>query len=152
MLRNARKNAKTRGMLCTLNLEELQLAAQRTAGRCELTGISFEYGQAKELATVETRRKRVWAPSLDRLDGLGGYTAENVRIVCMAVNIARQEFGDDVLFRIAEGLAVRQISSINGLERKARRRPKTASILGNALPIQDGARLAAPNVSRTVNP
>jgi ribosomal protein L28 len=105
LLTNAKKNAKARRLSCTLTLAELLDVALRGHGRCELTGIKFEYGVAQEVLHLTTRRRRVWAPSIDRVDGARGYEADNVRLVCLAANAARQEFGDEVLFRLARGLS-----------------------------------------------
>lgn len=105
MLRNARKNSASRGLDCTLTLDQMKLLAQRNSGRCELTDMKFQYGIADEMKASTGRRKRLWAPSLDRIDGSLGYTFENVRFVCFAVNAARQEFGDEVLIKIASALS-----------------------------------------------
>jgi hypothetical protein len=113
LLRNAKKNAKSRGLDCTLTLDELSTIAERSLGRCELSGIQFSYGVAKEARGQQSRRRRLWAPSIDRLDGRLGYALGNVRLVCFAVNAARQEFGDDVLFRIARALSNIQQSAAN---------------------------------------
>lgn len=112
---NARKNAKSRNLECTLTLDDIKNLAEKSQGRCSLTGIKFEFGASKELFGTLVRRKRVWAPSLDRLDGFKGYTPDNVRLVCMAVNIARQEFGDAVLLKMA-----RALSNIQCLKKKAK--------------------------------
>lgn len=105
MLRNAKKNAKSRALEFTLTIDDIKELAERAGTKCQLTKIPFSYGVAEEAIGLSTRRKRLWAPSLDRLNPLQGYHLENVRIVCMAVNIARQEFSDDVLLKIARGLS-----------------------------------------------
>lgn len=102
---NAKKNAKARGLEFTLNLDDLKVMAETSQGKCALSGLPFEYGNSKELFGTKIRRKKLWSPSLDRIDGDVGYTQSNVRLVCMAVNIARQEFGDQVLFKIAKALS-----------------------------------------------
>ncbi len=103
MLRNARKNAKARGLECSLSIEILEELAIKCGGVCSLTGIRFEYGVSKEAADSHSRRKRLWAPSIDRINPAAGYTANNIRLVCTAMNIARQEFSDDVFEKIAVG-------------------------------------------------
>jgi hypothetical protein len=107
LLRNARKNAKARDLEITLTLDDLKDLAELSQGRCMLTGIPFEHGAEGRLKESTTRRKRVWAPSLDRIDSAAGYVPGNVRLVCMAVNAALQEFGDAVLMRIASALVER---------------------------------------------
>lgn len=105
LLRNAKKNSSARGLILEITLPDLQDLASMSRGKCELTGIAFEYGVAEEAKNSNTRRKRLWAPSIDRKDSSLGYTKENIRLVCAAVNFARQEFGDDVLLKIAAGIA-----------------------------------------------
>lgn len=111
LLRNARKNAKARSLDFALTLDDLKELAELSQGRCMLTGIPFEHGADEMLKDNTTRRKRVWAPSLDRIDSADGYVPGNVRLVCMAVNAALQEFGDAVLMRIAMALAERSRTS-----------------------------------------
>ena len=40
--------------------------------------------------------RRPFAPSLDRIDSSGGYTRDNTRLVCQAVNFALNAFGEDI--------------------------------------------------------
>lgn len=105
MLKQSRANAKARGLEHSISIEDLRDLACRSGGRCALTGIKFEYGLAKEVKGLSTRRKRPWAPSIDRIDSAQGYAIGNVRLVCVAVNIARQDFPDSVLYRLAAGLS-----------------------------------------------
>lgn len=104
MIANAKKNAKAKGIECALTLDEAKILAERSSGKCELTGIQFRYGEADEMRDSSGRRKRLWAASFDRMNPAVGYVASNLRIVCFAVNAARQEFGDVVLMKIAHAL------------------------------------------------
>ncbi len=94
ILATSRRNAKTRGIEHHLTAADLQAMLLRSKGRCEVTGIPFAYdrGDAK---------KRPWSPSIDRIDSRLGYSADNCRLVCTAVNIAMNEWGEDVIARIA---------------------------------------------------
>lgn len=74
-------------------------------GRCVLSGIEFTDAPAGK------RGLRPWMPSLDRIEAYRGYEEGNVRIVCMVVNIALSDFGDDVLFALVAALSGRSISS-----------------------------------------
>ncbi|MEN6586401.1 MAG: hypothetical protein ABFE02_10210 [Sulfuricella sp.] len=113
LLRNARKNANSRALPCTITIEDLLDLSRQAAGRCMFSGIEFEHGPADTMLTSRSRRKRLWAPSLDRIDSSKGYEPGNIRLVCMAVNAALQEFGDDVLIRIALALAKRHATLSN---------------------------------------
>ena len=105
ILRHAKKNSASRSLPFEITLSDLQEIAAFSNGCCELTGIKFEYGIANEAKGWSTRRKRLWAPSIDRKDNSLGYTRENIRLICSAVNIMRQEFTDEVLLKIATGLS-----------------------------------------------
>lgn len=91
------KRAADAGLSC-MSSDELCGLLARAAGHCELTGIKFS---SKRIAGA---LKRPWAPSLDRMDRAKGYEAANCRIVCVAVNLALNEFGEGVLRRIARHL------------------------------------------------
>lgn len=104
LLASAKKNAKSRGLEFALELADLQALAALSGGKCQMTGMAFEYGVATEMAQSEGRRRRLWLPSLDRIESRAGYVPGNVRLVCFAVNAARQEFGDEVLLKIARAL------------------------------------------------
>lgn len=105
LLSNARKNAKSRSLNFALCLDDLRALSTRAQGVCQLSGIAFEYGVAAEMRDSKSRRRRLWAPSLDRIESGVGYEPSNVRLVCQAVNAARQEFGDEVLMKIARAVA-----------------------------------------------
>lgn len=57
--------------------------------RCEVTGIKFEYGPKAEASW----QSRPMAPSLDRISNKGGYQRDNIRLVCVCVNVAINEWG-----------------------------------------------------------
>ena len=92
---------RTRGTARALELtrDEFWQMVRRANGRCELSGILFHNRR------MAGRRRAPYAPSIDRIDSKSGYTASNTRLVCVAVNLALNEFGDEVLIRIALRLA-----------------------------------------------
>lgn len=70
---------------------------ERGHGRCEITGLAFN------LRKVGTgKAKRVYAPSLDRIDGGGFYTRENCRLVMVGINFALNRWGLDTYLELAE--------------------------------------------------
>lgn len=90
LLDSARCSARTRGIEFNLSKEEFQNLVVRAGGRCELTGIRFHSVKAA------AARRRPFAPSLDRIDASKGYTANNVRLVCVAINYAMADWGSEV--------------------------------------------------------
>lgn len=102
-LRGAQKNAAARGIEWTLTEAEIARMLARANGKCELTGHPFELrGDGK---------REPWAPSLDRIDSTRGYTADNVRLVCVVVNYALHEFGDSVFFEMVASVKAIQTPS-----------------------------------------
>jgi hypothetical protein len=75
-------------------------------GRCALTGLPFDL---RKVGTGQARRP--FAPSLDRIEGDKGYTKDNVRLVCQAVNFALNRFGEDIFYEIARA-AMTQVGRI----------------------------------------
>jgi hypothetical protein len=97
-LQQARHNARSNGFLFTLTLADVTAMAERADGKCELTGLPFDVYRASP------RVRRPFSPSIDRIDCTRGYELANCRLVCLAVNIALADWGEDVLLAIAAGL------------------------------------------------
>jgi len=81
--------------------DEFSMLWNRSKGRCEYTGIRFSGKR------VDGCVKRPWMPSVDRIKCSQGYTFDNCRLVCVSVNLALNEFGDEVLAVIARGMLIR---------------------------------------------
>lgn len=86
--------AKKRGDKFELTREQY---AAMFSEECQLTGIPFDTEKPKG-------KKRPFAASIDRIDSARGYSADNCRLVCVAVNVAMNEWGESVLYAIATGL------------------------------------------------
>lgn len=95
---SARKRASKSAAAHELTKEQADQLWERCGGSCEVTGIAFSIKQ------VTGSARRPWAPSIDRIDAQVGYTVDNVRVVCAAVNIAMNEWGEDVLYTIASSI------------------------------------------------
>lgn len=92
-----KRNAKARGIAFDLTRADLAAMWARCRGRCELTGIKLD------VLRVTGCKRRPMAPSIDRIDSRAGYAPGNCRLVCVAVNLAVNEWGDDLFARIAKG-------------------------------------------------
>lgn len=93
----ATKRAGEADRECSLDVHDI--AARIAAGKCEVTGLPFDLKP-----TGNKHRSNPWAPSLDRRDSFGGYTANNVQVVVAAYNYAKSEWSGDVLLRLARAI------------------------------------------------
>lgn len=65
---------------------------------CSATGLELSY------SWEGNGRTNPWAPSIDRIDSAGGYTMDNVRIVCWAYNTAKNDWDDEVILALAAAI------------------------------------------------
>ena len=79
--------AKKKKTPFSLTMDDINKLFEESMGKCSLTGIEFvfKYGT--------TKRWNPYAPSIDKIDPKGGYTKDNIRLVCAAVNIALHTWG-----------------------------------------------------------
>ena len=99
MLKGAKQRAKASGRAFDLREEDVYDLLNAQAGRCALSGIQFD------LSPTDTRR-RPYSPSLDRISPKGGYTKGNVRLLCVVVNLALGDWGDEVLQAVARHIVL----------------------------------------------
>ena len=95
--------AKYRKIAFEISFQQYEELLAQAKGRCTLTGIPFEFS-----APTAPRRRRPFAPSLDRIDSTVGYTPTNCRLVCCAVNFALGDWGMETLMRVARNLVARE--------------------------------------------
>ena len=82
-----------------LSREEESELIRRCWDRCEITFLKFQPRQ-------EGWSRNPYGPSLDRIESSKGYSLGNCRIVSVAVNLAMNEWGEDVLKVISEAYVV----------------------------------------------
>lgn len=96
----AMRRDRARGRTSTLSPQDLRILFDRSGGKCEATGIPFS------LQPAPNCRRKPYAPSLDRLDNSRPYSLDNCRLVCVAVNIAINEWGEEIFGDVAMGFLV----------------------------------------------
>lgn len=85
----ARKRAMQSGQEFLLNYDRLLSRATLCGMCCELSGIAYS-------AKKNHSFRAPFCPTIDRIDCKKGYTEDNIRIVCAAVNWALSDWGDEV--------------------------------------------------------
>jgi hypothetical protein len=85
-----------------MSRDDLRALAARSGGRCELTGVPFS--DHRPLGC----KRAPFAPSVDRIDPRRGYLMENCRLVCFAVNVALNQWGEETMRRFALGLIAKE--------------------------------------------
>jgi hypothetical protein len=72
-------------------------------GRCAVTGLRFNLERFPDALV-----KHPFAPSVDRRLSSGGYTEDNVRLVCVAVNFGIGQWGEEVFLTLARAAIDRE--------------------------------------------
>jgi hypothetical protein len=107
-MRHARFRAHKKRLAFDLDehLEELQ--GRIDAGLCEMSGFPFNLDGG-----------RTWdSPSFDRINPTKGYTIDNIRVVCHAVNGAMGDWGEAKMLEIARSILARRREASNRLSER----------------------------------
>lgn len=97
-----RQSAKLKGLEFDLDLHFPELRARVDRGVCEVTGVKLDLSNPKG-----HNLKRPTALSIDRVDSSKGYTINNVRVVCLAVNLMLNVWGEEAANPIIEAWATK---------------------------------------------
>ena len=87
-MHQARYNAKKRGKEFNLTIEDLISLAKLQHNICAVSKVKMAHCRHNKWANV----------SIDRIDNNKGYTPDNIRLVCSAVNSMRNRMSDEELF------------------------------------------------------
>ena len=85
------------GRNCQLKITDIEFLLRSSNGRCAVTGIPFDFSKSFE------SKRAPYQPSVDRIDNSKGYSIDNIRLVCLAVNIAMADWGEEVFSSICSG-------------------------------------------------
>ena len=88
LFRDTRKNANKRGIPFEISTAEFQSLVDLSCGNCMVSNIPFEFDRVED-----SWHKNPWRPSIDRITSAEGYTLGNCRLVCVAANVAMNEWG-----------------------------------------------------------
>lgn len=88
---SAATRAKRKGIAFSLTDGDVAEVQRRIdAGCCEITGTPFDLSSGRHFNS----------PSIDRIDSTRGYSSDNIRVVCYAMNAAMNEWGEGVLLQV----------------------------------------------------
>lgn len=97
LLRGARGRARKLKREFSITVDDVMALGDASSWSCAITAIKFTIDRH------ETARIRPFYPSIDRIDSTKGYTADNCRLVCAAMNAALGEWGEKVFTKLAVG-------------------------------------------------
>lgn len=95
------QRGKKLAMEATLSRANILEMISRQGARCALTELEFDVSPSRS-----GRGHAPFRPSIDRIDSTKGYTPENCRIVCFAVNAGLNAWGDEAFLKIARAAAL----------------------------------------------
>lgn len=98
MLSDAKKRARIKKIPFDLSEYDVREMFFMSQGKCTLTGLPFRHPDGEKVRYL----KNPYAPSLDRIDNRLGYTAGNVRLICVAMNLAMHQWSLGFFDELAE--------------------------------------------------
>jgi len=98
----AMRRAKRKNVEWAITAEDVERMWVESKGRCALTGIPFDEANTGSFA------RRPWIPSLDRKESTKGYTPENTRLICCAMNFALNAWGEQIFEHVAREFLARR--------------------------------------------
>lgn len=96
------KEVKRQGLGVKCDLSYRWIRDKIDNGFCEVTGIPFNYDYHNE--NEKLKFTNPWAPSIDRINSLGGYTKDNCQMVVWIYNRAKGEDKHEDVLKVAEAL------------------------------------------------
>lgn len=98
LFQSAKERAKKYNFSIEIDLDFLLERFEKIKGKCELSEIPFSFERFGKI------KRNPFALSLDRIDSEKGYTKDNVRLVCVIVNLSLNNFGDEAFFKMCEAV------------------------------------------------
>lgn len=94
-----RVHSRARGVPFQIEAHDVYRLMKEAGFRCAVSGIPL----SRRIAPSSSPDP--WGASIDRIEGRHGYIKDNVRVVCLAANLAMNRWGFDVLLRLANAVA-----------------------------------------------
>jgi len=91
LLSAAQTRAKKNNLEFDLDLDFLIELCENQNGKCKLTNIDFTFNLREGNLHFNP-----FNPSIDKINHTKGYTKDNIRLVCVIVNLSLNQFGEEV--------------------------------------------------------
>jgi hypothetical protein len=102
LIRLSRQSSAKRGLPHAITSNFIIKLIESQNFRCAVSAIEFTPSRLPGAA-----KRQPFAPSIDRIDNSRGYESDNVRLVCLIVNLARSNFDDVALVTMAGAITGR---------------------------------------------
>jgi hypothetical protein len=89
MVSDAKKRARKKKIPFGLTDHCVREMFYMSRGKCSLSGLPFRPPEGEKVRHM----RNPYAPSIDRIDNALGYTPDNVRLICVAMNLAMHQWG-----------------------------------------------------------
>ena len=83
-----------------IDIKFLHAAIKKQNNKCAISGIEFE----STPNGIGLRGRSPWSVSIDRIDSLGGYTQDNVQIVCLIYNLCKSSWSHNEVLKLAKAI------------------------------------------------
>lgn len=107
----SRRRADRANFLHNLPLDHGETLFHHQDGRCAITALPFTLAEFPGVLV-----KHPFAPSVDRIVSSSGYTVDNVRLVCIAVNFGMGQWGEELYLTFARAAVAHSDGSTARLE------------------------------------
>lgn len=95
---SSRQSANKKSFKCELTLDNLLELWYKQGGRCSKT----KFKLTLDVGTQANKNPR--GPSIDRINNDKGYTLDNIQLVCIQYNLAKNRFTDEDTLEMAKAL------------------------------------------------
>ena len=110
LISSSKRRSEKKGYKFNLNDEWFKEKLKDQDNKCLLTDIKFDFGTGSN-----EYHRNPFAPSIDRIDSSLGYVKSNCRIVISFINIAINEYPDDLFTRVSINYLIKKFKNKNDL-------------------------------------
>lgn len=95
---SAKQRSKSKGLPFDIDIDFIVNMYYEQKGRCALSGIEMTYRGDKG------SQEMFQSFSIDRIDSEGGYTKDNVQLLCWGVNSIKNRMSTELMFNLVKSI------------------------------------------------